>query len=481
MGKFWNKAKSFIPFLKESRTATVVLSQYGSTEVWAPRDYENFAKEAYMKNSIAFACIVQIARAVSSVKWGMYRQEGDKRIKIDSGPMVDLIKRPNPEQSWSYIMFIKVAFLLLAGNSFIEKVGPTTGPNVGTPKELWVLRPDRMKIDINKDARKITGYTYSIGTNRVTFEVDDQGRSDILHYKLFHPTDDLWGLANTEPCAREIDTFNEATKWNKKLLENEARPGMVFTFSTNLTDPQFDRLEKQLNEKFSGADNAHRNLILEGGDGGKSSAVPYGFNPAELDFIEGNRELARRICIDYGVPPQLLGIKGDQTYANFQQAREVFWEDTVLWYLELIKGEENNWLFGSDDSSFLDYDLDQVPAFEEKRDRMWKRAQTATFISENEKREMVGFETMPGLDVILVPATMIPIESAIAGNEENADDVRAEQEEQERAVNTLISEGFSEEEAMRAVGLLDDRYNRALKISGELSRIKESENTRENT
>ena len=54
------------------------------------------------------------------------------------------------------------------------------------------------------------------------------GQSDILQMKTFHPLDDWYGMAATEPAAREIDTSNASTEWNKNLLDKQARPGLVY-------------------------------------------------------------------------------------------------------------------------------------------------------------------------------------------------------------------------------------------------------------
>jgi len=52
---------------------------------------------------------------------------------------------------------------------------------------------------------------------------------------------------------------------------------------------------------------------------------PYSWSPKDIDFIEGGRETARRICIGLGVPPMLIGIPGDNTYSNYKEARAAFW------------------------------------------------------------------------------------------------------------------------------------------------------------
>jgi HK97 family phage portal protein len=180
---------------------------------------------------------------------------------------------------------------------------------------------------------------------------------------------------------------------------------MVLLFERNLSDTQYGRLSKDMREKREGASNAGKTLILEGA----KDVKPYGFSPSEMDFIEGNRDKARMIASAFGVPAQLLGIRGDQTFANFEQARTIFWEDTVIYYLNLIKAELNAWLFDNDDQIFLDYDIEDIPALAYRQEVKWKRANDASFITTNEKREMTGYGVVEGGDDILVQASLIPL------------------------------------------------------------------------
>ena len=43
-----------------------------------------------------------------------------------------------------------------------------------------------------------------------------------------------------------------------------------------------------------------------------------------MDFIEAKHVAAREIALALGVPPMLLGIPGDNTYSNYQEATRSF-------------------------------------------------------------------------------------------------------------------------------------------------------------
>jgi HK97 family phage portal protein len=393
---------------------------------WFTRDYANFAKEAYIKNFIAYRCIDLIAQSVSSVPWNVYAKDGDSRVELDQHPLMRTLHRANPSEGWAAFQLSVISYLNIAGASYIERIGPETGPNKGIPFELYTHRPDQIKPILN-DEKVLIGHALVVDGKVVKEWMIDPitGQSDLLQIKRFHPLSDLEGLSPIEPGANSIDTSNEALKWNKKLLENEARPGTMFIFNTALGDDQYNRLQKQLQQRVSGAENAGRNLIVEGD---MKDAKPFGFNPKEMDFLEGQWDLARQVAITFGVPSMLLGIPGESTYNNFKEAREYFWDTTVMFYLTLLNDEYNNWFFPEDDNTFIDFDLDDVPALAPRRKEKWEMVEKSSTMTINEKREELGQEKVEGGDVLLVPANMIPLDM-VGVSEEEVDQSEADMDD----------------------------------------------------
>lgn len=164
-------------------------------------------------------------------------------------------------------------------------------------------------------------YEYSVGGKAVRFAQNPDGPvRPILHVRLFHPGNDHYGMSPIEAAASAIDIHNEAAKWNKALLDNAARPSGALVYAArdgHLTGEQYERLKAELEGGFQGAKHAGRPLLLEGGLEWK----PLSLSPKEMDFVEARNAAAREIALAMGVPPMLLGIPGDNTYSNYQEAR----------------------------------------------------------------------------------------------------------------------------------------------------------------
>ncbi|MCH8998212.1 MAG: phage portal protein [Proteobacteria bacterium] len=378
---------------KSSRTGPLVALHHPGRAVWSPRRFDAFAEEAYQKNVIAFRAINLVSRAAASVPWRLAqgRIRGGERggESATRHPLLDLLARPNPMMARSEFIEAVTGHYLIAGNAFIEAVSVDGGP----PRELWPLRPDRMKVVAGKTGLP-QGYTFTLAGAERRWDADPvTGRVPILHLKTFHPLDDWYGLSPVEPAGFAIDQRNESDKWNMALLQNGARPSGALVYeprdgaAANLTDEQFARLRQEIASQYGGAKNAGRPMLLDGGLRWQEMSL----SPKDMDFLDIRHAASRDIAQAFGVPPQLLGIPGDSTYSNYQEARLALWEETVIPLLRHLCDAFNAWLaphFG--EGLAFDLDLDQIPALTLRRERTWARLQDAEFLTLNKETGRFG-------------------------------------------------------------------------------------------
>ena len=384
---------------KASAAGPLIAMQHPGRAVWMPRRFDAFAEEGYQKNVVVYRAITQVTRAAASVPWRLFRRTRAGRQAVEAHALLDLLARPNPTMAHAEFVEAVTGFFLIAGNSFVEAV-----PAGGTPRELWVLRPDRMKV-IAGPSGLPQGFVFSLAGAERRWDADPvTGRAPILHLKSFHPRDDWYGLSPVEPAASAIDQRNESDTWNMALLQNGARPSGALVYdpqggaAANLSEEQFARLKQEIAEQYSGARNAGRPMLLDGGLSWREMSL----SPKEMDFLEARHAAARDIAQAFGVPPQLLGIPGDNTYSNYREARLALWEETVIPLLHHLRDEFNGWLAPLfEDGLELDHDLDRVPALTLRRERAWARLKDADFLTINEKRAAAGFGPLPGGDALV--------------------------------------------------------------------------------
>ena len=214
----------------------------------------------------------------------------------------------------------------------------------------------------------------------------------ICHLKTFHPADDHYGFSPLQAAAVAIDVHTSASAWSKALLDNAARPSGAIVYKgadgqAQLSSDQYDRLVSEMEMHHQGARNAGRPMLLEGGLDWK----PMGFSPSDMEFQKTKEAAGREIATAFGVPPMLMGIPGDATYSNYQEANRAFYRLTVLPLVARVTAGISHWLsMFSGEVVELRPDLDQIPALAVERDQQWARVGAADFLTAAEKRVLLG-------------------------------------------------------------------------------------------
>jgi HK97 family phage portal protein len=367
--------------VKASATGRVVAMGSSGRVAWSPRDVVSLTKSGFAGNPIGFRTVKLIAEAAAALP--LICQDADRRY--DLHPLLELMRRPNPGQGRAELFEALYGQILLSGNGYVEAVGAE-----GLPVELHVLRSDRMSLVPGADGWPVA-YDYAVGGRKHRFDMT--GPVDpVCHIKSFHPQDDHYGLSPLQAAAVAIDVHNSASSWSKALLDNAARPSGAIVYKGadgqgQLSADQYDRLTSEMEMHLQGARNAGRPMLLEGGLDWK----PMGFSPSDMEFQKTKEAAAREIATAFGVPPMLLGIPGDATYANYQEANRAFYRLTVLPLATRVTAAVAYWLSTHlGEQVELRPDLDQVPALAAERDQQWSRVGAAAFLSDAEKRVLLG-------------------------------------------------------------------------------------------
>ena len=430
--------------IKEQKNSNM-MGYFGvGTEEAKTYKYQDLAKEGYLKNAIVYRCVNEISKGASSVPFII--KAGDQII--EQHPLIDLLNRPNPLQSYSEFFNSLFGYVLLSGNAYILKVGS----DLGSPKELHQLRPDR--INIKGSGNPIPEkYEYKVnGRVQTTYMVDQEnGFSELKHVKLWNPLDDYYGLSPMSAAAVEVDQFNMSSKHNVNLLQNGARPSgaVIFKpqddagFAVNLSESQRQQLLTDLNNRFSGAGNAGRPMLLEGDFDWKE----MGLSPKDMDFHRLKNMATTDIALCFGVPSQLVGVPDSQTYSNVAEARLALYEETIIPHLKKISSDLNEWLVPMfDDRLKLEFDIDSIPALAERKKKTYENVTSAVregIMTRNEARKIIGLETVEGADDLYVSANLFPIgDDGVVKPENpvNEEDLEDYDEDVDKEINFLLQE-----------------------------------------
>jgi len=378
------------PEAKASAAGRVIAWQTAGRVAWSPRDTVSLTRQGFSGNPVGFRSVKLIAEAASALP--LVLQDATQRF--DTHPLLALLRSPNAAQGRAELFEALYGQLLLSGNAYVEAVQGALAP-----AELHVLRSDRMSVVPGQDGWPVA-FDYAVGGRKHRFDATGTPPA-ICHIRSFHPQDDHYGFSPMQAAAMALDVHNAASRWSKALLDNAARPSGAIVYKGHdgqgaLSHDQYDRLVSEIESNHQGARNAGRPMLLEGGLDWK----PMGFSPSDMEFQKTKEAAAREIALAFGVPPMLLGIQGDATYSNYQEANRAFYRLTVLPLAQRVAAQLGAWLSAfTGEALELKPDLDQVPALAAERDAQWSRVAKADFLTASEKRGLLGLPPLAdGLD-----------------------------------------------------------------------------------
>lgn len=395
----WFRRKATPPAIA-LKSASFLLSMGAGRGSLSGAAFDRLATEGFAQNAVVNACVNKIAASIASIDPTLYKRKNGKLTKIETHPLLDLLENPNPTQSGKEFIRYMVSYYLMGGNAYVWGNGiDPAARNPKPPTELQLLNPGKVKIEPGKSLFPQFFEYKPTSAQSFTYPVDQvSGRSAVMQFKTFNPLNAWYGLPPMLAAAYGIDIHNGGNLWNKKLLDHDGRPSGALQVKgadgkpATLTDDQYQRIKEMVDDQYSGANNAGRPLLLEGGLEWQQMSV----NPKDMDFLKAKDSSARDIGLVFGVPSQLLQIPGDSTFANYEQANLSYWTDTVIpllcWFLEGF----NRWLtplFGDD--LYLWYDEDSIAALEPRRKEKFTRIQAANFMTIDEKRRAVGLDDFP--------------------------------------------------------------------------------------
>ena len=451
--------KFFKKPIEKKESPTVMINRLEAYMGKSNMKYKDFAKEGYQDNAIVHRCVKLISDSASAVTLKVF--DGD--IELENHELLSLLKRPNPLQSGGEYFQSLFSYLMISGNSYLLRDTENDTP----PRELYLLRPDRIKIK-SSSSMIPDYYCYVVDGQTVNeYKVDQYtGQSQLKQIKLWNPLDDFYGCSPILASAYNIDQHNLAGLHNVALLKNGCTPSGMLKFepkdetgmSATLTDDQRARLLEDLEQRFQGSNNSGRPMLLEGNFDYKQ----LGLNPKDMDFLELLNLSAREIALCFGVPAQLIGIPEANTYSNMETAKLALYEETVIPLLTRVESDLNEFLSPLYDGDIqIKYDLTSIPAMAEKTKQIYANVSQAVqngIMTRNEAREKLGLDEVEGADELYVPSNLFPIGEVDASSVQDNDmpvDAEGNEKDYELAygkkeavdVDTFTTEEEAEERA----------------------------------
>jgi HK97 family phage portal protein len=359
---------------RPSGTAQIINS--GSNDItrgtvtWQGQNGEQQVRDGYSGNDIVYSIVRLITDKVKMAPWGEFKVVDEVAYKrytaaikskdetlthkqltelhtkalepVKVGSRIsELLKYPNPVDSWGDIVEAYSIFKLVTGNAYVYGKQIPIGINKGAPLELWVMPSQYMSIiaDLNVFPIIPTGYQLYLQF------LQQFTAPEILHDKYTNPNwnivgQQLYGLSPLQAAAKVLTRSNEGKQAAVSNYQNGGPKGILF-----VADERYDPLqsvqEAQDIRKSLARNQGAKNVNQIEASGYKVDYVPLGLSPVDLDLLNAESMDLRALCSVYGVPSQLLNDPENKSYNNHREGEKALTIRCALPMLASIRDQFN--------------------------------------------------------------------------------------------------------------------------------------------
>lgn len=331
------------------------------------------------------AAVSVIASAVASLPVYVYRAAGKGREEDPAHPVAALLRNPSPNATWPSVAEWTMGSALLRGNALlrIERDGS------GAPVALHPIPWDRVQPVLLANRRlayDVTELDPVTGSAGKTVRLLD---TEVLH--LRDRSDD--GMVGRSRISRARETFGNALalhKWSGTMWREQATPSGAIKFPGQVSAEMLTRLRDQVSKRYTGAENARKVLLLEGG----ADWVSLSVSPEDAEVLASRRFTTEELARIFNVPPPLVGIWDHSSFTNSETAGRWFATFTLAPWVRKIEAEFQRSLFVGDERATHHIEFDLSGLMRGDYGARWQAHKIAVdsgILDPNEVREIEGF------------------------------------------------------------------------------------------
>jgi HK97 family phage portal protein len=196
----------------------------------------------------------------------------------------------------------------------------------GGATALWNAPWRQVSVLSSKDA-PIVGYRVMNGASALTF-----AQADVVHFGEGDPDAPIapsplepleWTIALADAMARHLTAY----------FQNSARPSGVLKFEQMPDDDELANIREQIQQLYSGAENAGKPLLTSGEWSPMTTGSSYS------DLIELAHASREEVAAAYGIPPPVMGILDNAIKSSVKELREQYLRDVLAVHGSMISDE----------------------------------------------------------------------------------------------------------------------------------------------
>lgn len=372
---------------------------------FSPEEYGD-----YLATSADIYAAAQLrARLASTVRLRLYKGSDENKREQPTSPAAQLLRTVNPHWTEARLARMDELSMCLWGESYwaIERDG------FGQPKEIWWLKPSRVK-PVPDEKGYLAGYVYESNVNgqRIPFTPNE-----IVWFRYPNPLDEFSAMSPVAAARLAAETGSAMMRSNQKLHTHGAQAAGIVTPTgdrVRYTKEQADQLADDIQTRLTGTKNAHRWAVLRY----EAQFHPLHVTPKDAEYLGGMALTLRQVCNAYGIPSPLLNDLEHATLANVREFQKALWEHALVPDLGLrVQEIEEQFLpmfrqASKNGADHVEHDFSRVAALQESQSATWERDRQAIDVGAlliNEWRAKQGLPPVAWGDVFWAPVNKAPV------------------------------------------------------------------------
>jgi len=420
--KILNKIPIQIKFGKKSFANSIFNEDYFKNSVLCNEYYNSSISEQnnlYKNVAPLSTAIDKISDEFKSVQPYLENlNTGELTLK---SPLIDKLKNPNSDTTQKEFLRQMASFFEINGSCYLVASAMS---DTSEPKEIVAINPN--DINIQEDMRDgyPAYYNYYSCNGSITFYRRET--KDKFRYFTKDGMQELWHIKNFSIDSTKIEglskinsIYYKCRQWllgglhNMSMLERGARISLLVSTDNNIPDAQREKVKAELNNKYTGAENSGKIMLLTGGT---MNVKEMSQSNKDMDFINLETQAEKSIYSKYQIPLPLVQ-SDSQTYDNYRQANNIFYNSVILPLVEKMYEELSIFLFPRyklDITKFsLSYNKSEISGLEAQTLDNLKTLKDTDILNRDELRSLVGYGKTTDGDIFYIPANLIPAGTSI--------------------------------------------------------------------
>jgi HK97 family phage portal protein len=382
-------------------------ARYGQAGVPAYPDTDRASLIGWQRrNEVVYSCIRKKCEAAADPELIVEKRNGKGEWEtIDGHPLLQLLERPNPVDSWDDFLTAWIGSEETTGDFYAEIVRDRSG----VPIALYPLDPSCM-FAVPDAKGGIGHYEFRSGYSPII----ELSVTDVLHRRKPDLMSRYYGLSPLKVAIGSVDADQAQTDFTRAFFHSDGVPaGILKINNRSLSQEEANRHQQHWMAKYRRGGSQHKQVaVLD--QNAEFQTIGTNLKDSESEITRGQAE--SRICMVFGVPPALIGayvgLKLATNNATMKTHMQDFWLNTMspdmkkrrVWLTINLLSEFESMDLILQKKVRVNWDMTQVMAMQEDEDKRHTRAREnfkAGGWTINEFREATGLEPIDGEDYFL--------------------------------------------------------------------------------